>query len=90
MLSKQAEVHIISSVGGIHLSGLPQVRHSPRVRGPGAIQARWMAPLRGRPGLGLLRLRVDDQVAVAHWVVTDRQLEQSVEVPMSVIGTDDI
>ncbi|MHB8290296.1 MAG: hypothetical protein ACYDEY_13905 [Acidimicrobiales bacterium] len=49
-----------------------------------------MAPLRGRPGLGLLRLRVDDQVAVAHWVVTDRQLEQSVEVPMSVIGTDDI
>src|SRR5215472_3428146 len=63
----------------IHLTGLSEVSDSP---GPGrsrALDARRVAPLAWRRGRLCLGLRVGDQVAVAHRLVADSELEQAVE-----------
>src|SRR5665648_1004949 len=63
----------------IHLTGVVLVGGSPGSPGGWAFQGRWMAA--GAWGLAgrLFWLRVGDQVAVAHGVVVDGELEDPVE-----------
>src|ERR1019366_2760702 len=69
----------ISRGWGIHLTGLALVSGSPWPGCSRAVDARRVASSAGRCGWRCLGLRVGDQVAVAHWVVGDGELEHAVE-----------
>src|SRR5215470_16312803 len=78
---------IITSLRGIHLTGLAQVSGSPGPGGPRALDARRMPPLAGRLGWLCLGLWVSDQVPVAHRIVADGELEHAVEDQAPAAGS---
>lgn len=45
----------------------------------GSFEGGRVSPSRGRDGRHLLWLRVCDEFAIAHWIVTDRELENPTE-----------
>ena len=65
----------IRHVGGIHLTGLAQVSGSPWPSRSRAVHAWRIPPFPGGLECRLLRLRVDNQVAIMHRVVGDGELE---------------
>src|SRR3954470_12667203 len=69
----------ITPFWGIHLTGAGLVSRSPWPSGRRAVQRRWLASRAGwLPWAGRGPL-IEHEVAVAHWLVVDGELEDAVE-----------
>src|SRR5450759_1776127 len=60
---------------------------SPWPRRSWAVHARRVPPYARRHGWRRLRLRVDDQVAISHWIVRDGEFEHAVDTRQSTSGS---